>query len=242
MDHVIRQRLNEIRQKQLDAQNNTRETPPDPGARNKSYYIPLLAGVVAGLVIAITAWAVSSLFTADDVKILLPESRVAIDASEIGKANEQIERLDSRLESLYQSISSLESRLERLLGLAESSHDAGIKTTHPYQNQIAEAAGIGTTIHANEIVASKDASSSNTGNSFVPTHEVTTSLNLRPSASLDSIPTATLSTGTKVEYIRESGAWYYVNTEQHGKGWCASRYLSQLQPTLSSPQSTGQDG
>ena len=99
-----------------------------------------------------------------------------------------------------------------------------------------------TTIDAKELAVSEGSPPSKTGNSFIPTHKVTTRLNLRPSASLDSTPVATLGAGTKIEYIHENGGWYYVNTEQHGKGWCASRYLSPLQPSLSSPQPVDQEG
>ena len=65
---------------------------------------------------------------------------------------------------------------------------------------------------------------------FVPTHTVRTKLNLRPSASLDTTPIAVLKVGSEVEYIREADGWYYVNTQFHGKGWCASEYLSSLSP------------
>lgn len=241
MDHVVRQRLNEIRQRQLHAQNNTQVPTPVPFASDKSYYIPALAGVAAGITIAIMAWMVMSLFTADDVQILVPDSRVSIDTSEISKANQQIERLNDRLQLLTQSVFSLEARLNRLTGLAGPDHDAELKPAHSYQNHIAEAAGTGTTTDENGLAASGDASLSKTGKSFIPTHNVTTSLNLRPSASLDSTPVTTLSSGTKVEYIHESGAWYYVNTEQHGKGWCASEYLFPLQPSLTSPRPAGQE-
>jgi hypothetical protein len=241
MDHVIRQRLNEIRQKQLDAQKNSQEPPPAPFASDKSYYIPVLAGVAAGITIAIMAWIVASLFTADDAQIPVPESRVSMDTSEISKANEQIERLNDRLQLLTQTVISLESRLNRLTGMAGSGHDAGLKPTHSYQNHIAEAAGTGTTTDENGLAAPGGALPSKTGKSFIPTHNVTTSLNLRPFASLDSTPVTTLSSGTKIEYIHESGTWYYVNTEQHGKGWCASEYLSPLQPSSTSPQHAGQE-
>jgi hypothetical protein len=65
---------------------------------------------------------------------------------------------------------------------------------------------------------------------FVPTHTVRAKLNLRPSASLDTTPIAVLKVGSEVEYIREADGWYYVNTQFHGKGWCASEYLSSLSP------------
>jgi hypothetical protein len=64
---------------------------------------------------------------------------------------------------------------------------------------------------------------------FVPTHTVNTRLNLRPSTSLDEAPIALLEVGTMVKYIDEENGWYYVDTALHGKGWCASEYLSPLQ-------------
>lgn len=241
MDHLVRKRLNEIRQRQLDARKNTRETTAAPFASDRSYYIPALAGVVAGITSAITVWMVTSLFTADDVQVLMPNTRVSMDTSELSKANEQIERLNDRLKLLTQSIHALEDRLNHLNDLPDSNRGAGMKPEHSYQERIAEAAGTGTTNDANELAGAGGASSSITANSFVPTHTATTRLNLRPAASLDSKPVATLSAGTMVEYIHESGVWYYVNTEQHGKGWCASQYLSPLQPPLTSPHPDGQE-
>ena len=243
MDHRIRQRLNEIRQKQLESHNKTRETSPATAPNNNPHYIFLLAGLAAGLIISIIVWMVSPLSKTDDVEIIIPESHVSIDTSSLDKANEHIEQLNNRLELLSRSIDVLETRLNRLRGLSDSNHHAGMMPAHTYQNRIKEAASTESTIDANEAVSSRSAISSNTVNSFNPTHSVTANLNLRPSASLDSKPVATLSTGTKVEYMHESGGgWYYVNTEQHGKGWCASKYLSPLQPSLTSPQPSGQEG
>jgi glucan-binding YG repeat protein len=241
MDQRIRQRLNEIRQKQLETQQSAQETNTAPISNNNSHYLYALLGMAAGFIISIIVWMVTPLSKTNEMKMIMPESHVSIDANEINKANEHIGRLNDRLELLTQSIYALETRLNRLMNLPDSNHDAGMMPAHSYQKHMAEAANTGTTIDANELAASVGSPSTKTGNSFIPTHKATTNLNLRPSASLDSTPVATLSAGTKVEYILESGGWYYVNTEQHGKGWCASGYLSPLQPSLSSPQAVDQE-
>lgn len=65
---------------------------------------------------------------------------------------------------------------------------------------------------------------------FIPTHRALERVNLRPSPSLEGHPITTLEIGDEVQYIREDGVWFYVDTEAHGKGWCASGYLSPLPP------------
>jgi hypothetical protein len=242
MDHRIRQRLNEIRQKQLDTQQSTQEASPAPVSNNNSHYLFALLGMAAGFIISIIVWMMTPLSKTDDMTILMPESQVSIDANEISRANEQIDRLSGRLELLTQSINTLESRLNRLSDLSGSSTEAEVKPADTFQNHMAEAAGTGTTTGANELVASEDALSSNAGNPFTPTHSVLTNLNLRPSASLDSTPIAILSVGSKVEYMHESGDWYFVNTEGHGKGWCASWYLAPLKPPSTPSKTTDQEG
>ncbi|NOR39927.1 MAG: SH3 domain-containing protein [Gammaproteobacteria bacterium] len=67
-----------------------------------------------------------------------------------------------------------------------------------------------------------------TDREFTPTHTVKARLNLRPSASLSTMPITVLKVGAQVEYISEIDDWYYVNTEFNGKGWCSSNYLSSL--------------
>jgi hypothetical protein len=241
MDQRIRQRLNEIRQKQLDTQQSVQETAPTPISNNNSHYLFALLGLAAGVIISIIVWMVTPISRTDDMKIIMPESQVSIDASEISKANEQITRLSGRLELLTQSINALETRLNRLTDLPGSSPDAEMKNGQTFQKHMGRAADSGATIGTNELASSERDLSSNAGNPFIPTHIVTTNLNLRPSASLDSTPVATLSAGTKVEYMHESGSWFYVNTEQHGKGWCASGYLSPLEPSSSPAQPVGQE-
>ena len=230
MDHRIRQRLNEIRQKQLDMQQSAQETSPAPVSNNNSHYLFALLGMAAGFIISIIVWMMTPLFKTDDMKIIMPDSQVSIDANQISNANEQIARLSGRLELLTQSINALETRLNRLSDLSGSSPDSEIKPADTFQKHMAEAADSGTTIGAYGLAASEHGLSSSAGHPFIPTHSVTTNLNLRPSASLDSSPVATLRAGTKVEYLHESGDWYYVNTEQHGKGWCSSGYLAPLKP------------
>jgi uncharacterized protein YgiM (DUF1202 family) len=66
---------------------------------------------------------------------------------------------------------------------------------------------------------------------FVPTHTARANLNLRPSPSLNTRPIAVLKSGSMVEYLKEDGGWYYVNTQLHGEGWCSSKYLYSLSPS-----------
>ena len=242
MDHRIRQRLNEIRQKQLDTQQSKREASPAPVSNNNSHYLFALLGMAAGFIISIIVWMVTPLSKTDDMKIIMPESQVSIDADQISKANEQIARLSSHLELLTQSINALETRLNRLGDLPGSSPDAEIKPASTFLKHMAETADTGTTTGENSLAASEDGLLSNAGNPFIQTHSVITNLNLRPSASLDSTPVAVLSVGTKVEYMHESGDWYFVNTEEHGKGWCASGYLAPLEPTSTPSRPFDQEG
>lgn len=242
MDHRIRQRLNEIRQKQLDTQQSTREASPAPVSNNNSHYLFAMLGMAAGFIISSVVWMVTPLSKTDDMKIIMPESQVSVDADQISKANEQIARLSGRLELLTQSVNALETRLNRLGDLSSSSTGAEIKPADIFQNHMADAAETETTTGANRLAASGEALSSNAENPFTPTHSVITNLNLRPSASLDSTPVAILSVGTKVEYMHESGDWYFVNTEEHGKGWCASGYLAPLKPPSTPFRPADQEG
>jgi hypothetical protein len=61
---------------------------------------------------------------------------------------------------------------------------------------------------------------------FVPTHRVIERVNLRPNPSTDRSAIATLKVGSEVQYLRESGDWYFVKTESDGDGRVASEYLS----------------
>jgi hypothetical protein len=227
MDHVARQRLNEIRQKQLNSLENHRTTTPSNADNGKSQYLVALGGVAAGLIIAVIALLAKSIWLNDSVNNSSTDSNGSMQASIIRQANTHIDQLNRRIEVLTESINNLETRLTRVMELTDPITDiemkfaATILETSPTSagNQFTSSTtGPSVDVQANEI-------------SFVPTHIVNAKLNLRPSKSLDTTPIAVLETGTEVEYIKETDNWFYVNTEQHGKGWCASDYLTQLPAT-----------
>mgnify|MGYP001823153639 FL=1 len=224
MDHVVRQKLNDIRQKQLASQEKSQHPVPSPPTRAKSHYIFALGGVAAGLTIAIAAWLAESLLTTQDVNIITPESHVTVDSGAIRETSDQIDQLNVRIRLLADSIASLETSLTGLKVLASPSNNIEMQHANTLQENAPETTGEDPKLEASGIYNHKP----DTENAFVPTHTVRTRLNLRHSSSLDTMPIATLSAGTRVEYIREDNDWYYVDTIQHGKGWCFSDYLSPL--------------
>jgi hypothetical protein len=141
--------------------------------------------------------------------------------------SDNITHLNERVELLTDNITNLEAQLMRVLVLAESitalennfvsaarQHNPVISGTKPvFDTMEPTASGVARAIPDMDEV-------------FTPTHTVQAKLNLRPSASLNATPIAVLKVGSKVEYISESGDWYYVNTQSHGTGWCSSSYLS----------------
>ncbi len=227
MDHIIRQRLNEIREKQLASQADPHANTPPTTASDKSHYIATLRGVVAGLTIAIIVWLAKSILTTDDVNIFSTESHDATNAGEISKTKQQIEQLNDRVALLTGAISTLESGLNRVMGTTSPTNVTEMKQYSSRRKDVPETAGVEPRIdvikHDSPNVADL---LPGTDDAFIPTHTVTSRLNFRPSGSLDATPITTLPAGTEVEYIREDDGWYYVNTELHGKGWCAAGYLS----------------
>lgn len=231
MDHV-RQRLNEIRQKQLRLQENAQDTRPSTPTNDKSQYIVALGGVAAGLTIALMVWLANAILTTDDVDVIAPESHVAIHTSEIRETNDHIVQLNEHVESLTQSVSSLEIRVKRMMELTNPINDIEMKHTRSSQQGIPESAADNSTFDIKEPYGSSVVDPAmETVKTFAPTHTVNARVNLRPSISLDSTPITTLKVGTEVEYIREDEGWYYVNTKHHGEGWCASDYLAPVLPT-----------
>jgi hypothetical protein len=171
----------------------------------------ILAGVAAGVCITALAWWLKS------------------DKLEIEPSSQKIDVLNERVELLGDNISELESRLKRLLAVTESIEEIEDRLASAQQQADS---GADETVSAGASteppVAELAPMTVETVELFTPTHSVTARLNLRPSASLTATPIALLPSGTRVEKISEYGAWYYVNTETHGKGWCSSEYLSPL--------------
>jgi hypothetical protein len=238
MDHVVRQRLNEIRQKQLNSLEKLQTTTPSNADNGKSQYLVALGGVAAGLIIAVIVMLAKSIWLNDSVSISSTDSNGPMQASMIRQANTHIDQLNMRIEVLTESVNSLETRLTRVMELTKPITDIEMKFA-------------ATILETSPTSAGNQYTSSTTGHrvadpaniiSFVPTHIVNAKLNLRPSKSLDTTPVAVLEAGTEVEYIKETDGWFYVNTEQHGKGWCASEFLSPLSPPSTFPISDSKDG
>jgi hypothetical protein len=210
MDNAVRQRLNEIKQKQLESQPIHRSSTETTVAGEKSQLIAILGGIAIGITIAVIAW---SLMTANQAQLQIP-----IHTSEIRKANEQIEHLSARIDLLTDSIFGLEERLARLMAASEHT----LTTEPPPPSTEHKEVPVPT---GSDTAASMPESES----IIVPTHRVVARVNLRPSASVDGLPITTLNIGDEVQYLREDGTWYYVDAGVHGKGWCASEYLSSIQ-------------
>jgi hypothetical protein len=224
VDHTVRKKLNEIRRKQLESKEkfwtaNTRGSSDD-----KSQHLVALGGVVAGIIIATIVWLAKSIWVNDGVSIGSADTNGPVQGSAIRQANTQIDQLKGRIEGLTESINRLETKLESVIELSESINEIEMKYAANLLENSPTSAGNGSTPSTSDprVTDSTDVIQT----SFVPTHTVDARLNLRPSNSLDATPIAVLDAGTAVEYIKETDGWYYVNTENHGKGWCSSRYLS----------------
>jgi hypothetical protein len=226
LDQNIRNKLNEIRQQQLESDKNQRSNKPPATASDKSLLIAVLGGVAAGF---ITAWLMYSLLSTKNVDRIAQDSRVAIQENEIRAANKSIEMLNDRVVSLTKSISSLGAELTQVLELADPDKII-VKTTFTDQGTPKPAEKKPLSTMASSLAQGVSDRAANIDETFIPTHVVKTRLNLRASTSLDNPPIGVLSTGTQVRYIDEVNGWYYIDTERFGKGWCASKYLSPLSP------------
>ena len=198
MDQNVRNKLNEIRQKRLESENDLQANEPSTSSSDKPLKIVALGGVATGF---IAAWLMNSFLSTENADLIAQKSRVAIYENEIREANKTIEQLNDRVDMLAKSISSLEAE--------------------PADGKPASTLATSRTPEVTDSTATRDTA-------LIPTHVVKTRLNLRKSTSLDDAPIGVLSTGTEVRYINEEKGWYYVDTELLGKGWCASEYLSPL--------------
>jgi hypothetical protein len=223
----VRQKMEEVIQKQKRLQEQSQAKTQSSSARDKSHYILALGGVAAGLTIAVIVWLAKSIVTTDHVTM----SADAIHTGLIKKSSDNIVRLNERVELLTESVSSLEARLMRVLVLTDSITGIDKKDASSSSQAIPEAADAGSAFAIQDPNAS---SASHTipeaEKAFVPTHAVNARINLRPSPSSNTTPIALLNAGSEVEYISETDGWYYVNTQSHGKGWCSSEYLSPVSP------------
>ena len=224
MDQV-QKRLDEIKQKQLQMQESIQAARSRAPSKGKSHLVTALMGIAAGVTIAVIAWLTNSLLITKDAGISAWDLRDAILGKENSKTDERIDQLHDRVELLAGSISRLEMRFDQFMESANTS-GGGTEQSSSTQIDIPED-------HSDNTVELDTSGITNSQQeaeiTFVPTHTVKTRLNLRPSRSLDEAPIALLEAGTKVRYIDEEDGWYYVDTELHGKGWCASEFLSPLQ-------------
>jgi hypothetical protein len=214
MDQV-KQRLDEIKRKQLEMLENSRATSSNDSSKGKSHLVTALMGIAAGITIAAIAWFAYALVTTKDIDIRTWDIRTAILENLNSKTDEQIDELNDRVELLAESITRLEMKFNQYME-SDSSTQMDIPEDQSDSNVELDTPSATDSQHEAEIA-------------FVPTHTVNTRLNLRPSTSLDEAPIALLEVGTMVKYIDEENGWYYVDTALHGKGWCASEYLSPLQ-------------
>ena len=224
MDQNVRKKLNEIRQKQLESGDNFHTNKPYTTASDNSLRFAALGGLATGFIIA---WIMNSFLPTENANLIAQKSRVVIYENEIREANKSIERLNDRVELLTGSISTLESELRHAIGFLEP-NKINEKSTSADQEPAEPANEITPyTPTGSQTSGATDSASANE-TAFIPTHVVKTRLNIRTSTSLDDAPIGVLSTGTKVSYIDEADDWYYIDTEQLGKGWCASKFLSPL--------------
>lgn len=219
MDQNIRNKLNEIRQKRLESEKNIRANETSSTSNDKPLIIMALSGVATGLIIA---WLIYLSLSTDDADLIAQKSRIVIYENEIREANKIIEQLNDRVELLTETISNLEPELVHTNEFMEDNKIAEkMNSTEQEPSEQARETLQPTTSESQDSAAAS-------ATAFIPTHVVKTRLNLRTSRSLDNVPIGILNTGTEVRYIDEVNGWYYVDTRQLGKGWCASEYLSPL--------------
>ena len=222
MDQNIRNKLNEIRQKRLESEKNLQANETSSRSNDKPLIIMVLSGVATGLIIA---WLIYLSLSTDDADLIAQKSRIVIYENEIREANKIIEQLNDRVELLTETISNLEPELVHTNEFMEDNKIAEkMNSTEQEPSEQARETLQPTTSESQDSAAAS-------ATAFIPTHVVKTRLNLRTSRSLDNVPIGILNTGTEIRYIDEVNGWYYVDTRQLGKGWCASKYLS----TLTSP-------
>ena len=219
MDQNIRNKLNEIRQNQLESGKNLQANETSSTSNDKPLILMALSGVATGLIIA---WLIYLFLSTDDADLIAQKSRIVIYENEIRAANKIIEQLNDRVELLAGAISSHESELVHTIEFMEDNKIAEkMNSTEQEPSEQARETLQPTTSESQDSAAAS-------ATAFIPTHVVKTRLNLRTSRSLDNAPIGILNTGTEVRYIDEVNGWYYVDTRQLEKGWCASEYLSPL--------------
>jgi hypothetical protein len=231
----VRQKMEEViqKQKRLQAQNQIKTESTE--ARDRSQYILAFGGVAAGLTIAVIVWLAKSIVMTDHVSAA--DRAGAIHTVEIKMTSDHIARLNERVASLTESVSSLEAKLTYIMSLTDSIALAVTERTASSRQHMPESPDTVSIADMNKSDTSRVVQiTTETEKAFIPSHTVKARVNLRPSASLHATPIAVLNVGTEVEYINKSDGWYFVNTRSHGKGWCSSEYLSPLLPRNRNPR------
>mgnify|MGYP001819935152 FL=1 len=104
MDQNVRNKLNEIRQQQLESEQNLQANEPSTAASDKPLKIAALGGLAAGLIIA---WLMYSFLPTENADLIAQRASVAIYENRVREANETIEQLNDRVELLTEKISTL---------------------------------------------------------------------------------------------------------------------------------------
>jgi hypothetical protein len=228
----VRQKMEEVIQKQKALQGRYQHKTESSQAKDKSQYMIALGGVAAGITIAVIILLAKSIVMRDHNNLLAADRHDAVHTGEISKPSDEIAVLNERVQSLTESVSNLEARLTHVMALTDSLTTVEAKHAASLPQQLPESADTNPTSEMNEPDAARANQTANEAEkAFVPSHIVKSRVNLRPSASLHTTPISVLDVGTEVEYIGRSDGWYYVNTRSHGKGWCSSSHLSPLLST-----------
>lgn len=97
MPDAVRQRLDEIREKQLESQSNTRTSRDLGVTKDKALYQLAIGGVAAGFIIAVIAWLTWSLVTVDQGSNGIAGTQGSIHTNMISEANRSARAFDHRL-------------------------------------------------------------------------------------------------------------------------------------------------
>jgi len=179
----VRQKMEEVIQKQKRLQEKSQATIESRSAKDKSQYIIALGGVAAGLTIAVMVWLAMSIVMTDHFNMSEADKAVTIHTGVIKKSSDNVAELNERVESLTESVSTLEARLTKIMSQTDSI--AIVETNHAASS-------------TQQIPESADANPAFEGKAFIPTHTVKARVNLRPSASLHTSPIAVLNVGSEV--------------------------------------------
>lgn len=210
-------KMEELLKKQKKLLEQSKANTEFRSSKDRSQYIIAIGGVAAGFTIAVIAWLANSVLTTSRLDTSTSETSIAVQSGELAQLNDNIAQLSGRVETLTVSVSNMEAELTHFMERAGSLSNIEAQHVDSSAQQKSESVA-STALHA----------STEANKAFTPSHVVNARVNLRPAASLNTTPITVLRVGTRVEYIRKSDGWYYVNTQSHGKGWCSSDYLSSL--------------